>query len=405
MCPRAAGAYTRAYPRRHAELGPGVVVEEGPLSAWWRATVVALAALVAGAGGALRAQGAQTGWEATGLAEAVTHLETSAGGAFYAVARAERPPSARAWRSDDGGATWRPVGLPPEAGAVYVDPVDHDVLYAASGIGMHKSAEGGGTWALVLPQRPPGAEGWSPYSIRQLAISPADRNRIYLETFTYPGSVGQVVRSLDGGVTWEVGEKRSPGSPSFACSTTVVLAHATDPDRLLRAHGCQLAESEPVNLYQSRDWGATWQSVGQTARPDAAVGWRGVRPERLYMAVTVTSLVGPGKQTRPLGSVLRRSDDDGQHWQDVLDLTAEGVPDSGRSVTALAYDPGRPDTVYAAVGAGVRVSADAGATWADLGRQDLPPIKDLALGVDGLNLYAATQAGVLRLRLSEGAVD
>ena len=35
-------------------------------------------------------------------------------------------------------------------------------------------------------------------------------------------------------------------------------------------------------------------------------------------------------------------------------------------------------------------SVDGGATWSDLGRQDIGAVSDLALGVDGRNLYAAT---------------
>ncbi len=35
------------------------------------------------------------------------------------------------------------------------------------------------------------------------------------------------------------------------------------------------------------------------------------------------------------------------------------------------------------------------ATWSDLGRQDIGAVSDLALGVDGRNLYAATDQGVV----------
>jgi hypothetical protein len=68
---------------------------------------------------------------------------------------------------------------------------------------------------------------------------------------------------------------------------------------------------------------------------------------------------------------------------------------------ALAYDQGRPDRVYVAAGGGVRASADGGATWADLGRQGLPAIRDLVLSPDGEQLYAATEQALYRLRLEE----
>ena len=74
----------------------------------------------------------------------------------------------------------------------------------------------------------------------------------------------------------------------------------------------------------------------------------------------------------------------------------------GQSSGGLGYDPLVPDHVYIGLtygGGGAKVSADGSNTWNDLGRQDLGEIHDLALGVDGRNLYAATDQGVHRLAL------
>ena len=81
-------------------------------------------------------------------------------------------------------------------------------------------------------------------------------------------------------------------------------------------------------------------------------------------------------------------------------------------VGGLAYNPTRSERVVVALnrslgpdleqthqGSGLTVSIDAGATWVDLGRQDLPPVHDLALGIDGKWLFAATSDGVWRLQL------
>ena len=76
---------------------------------------------------------------------------------------------------------------------------------------------------------------------------------------------------------------------------------------------------------------------------------------------------------------------------------------SGPAIGGLAYDPSFPDQVYAGLGNGaVKVSSDGGGTWRDLGRQDLGRLDDLALGIDGMNLYAATEQGVWRIRLMQG---
>jgi hypothetical protein len=120
--------------------------------------------------------------------------------------------------------------------------------------------------------------------------------------------------------------------------------------------------------------------------------------ERLYATVQV-----PAPQTSGRGSQLRvrwrtlRSDDRGATWQQ-LD---ERQVDFDSDTFALAADPGNPDRIFALESAyAARVSTDGGQTWAGL--PPLPTrttIADLALGVDGRHLYAATYNGVFRLPL------
>ena len=44
----------------------------------------------------------------------------------------------------------------------------------------------------------------------------------------------------------------------------------------------------------------------------------------------------------------------------------------------------------------VRVTGGSGATWTDLGTIPVAQVNDLMLGIDGANLYAATDQGVWR---------
>src|SRR6266536_2588462 len=79
----------------------------------------------------------------------------------------------------------------------------------------------------------------------------------------------------------------------------------------------------------------------------------------------------------------------------------------------LAYEPAQPDHVYVArqvfpaffeppAGGAVAASLDGGETWADLGRQDIGAVSDLALGADDGWLFAATDQGLWRWRLGDG---
>jgi hypothetical protein len=82
-------------------------------------------------------------------------------------------------------------------------------------------------------------------------------------------------------------------------------------------------------------------------------------------------------------------------------------------IGGLAYDPAQPDRHYVGLNdcvghfsqrtcAGrVTASSDGGATWAGLGGRALAKVNDLALGIDGLNVYAATDEGLWRLRLDQ----
>jgi len=158
--------------------------------------------------------------------------------------------------------------------------------------------------------------------------------------------LGGVMRSVDGGLTWE---DRKPGSQADAHT---LGTHPRAPGRVYEAAGGGYAES--------RTGGATW-------RPDD----EGL--ERSYLwglavdpgdpeTVVVSAARGPYEAHHPEGAwstVYRRSK--GRHWQEVTD----GLPPRrGRRVMTLASLPDEPRVFYAAVQEGdLYRSADAGGTW------------------------------------------
>jgi hypothetical protein len=155
---------------------------------------------------------------------------------------------------------------------------------------------------------------------------------------------------------------------------------------------------------RTRDAGGTWvegfspdyQAVGNV------VGGSGAQPNRFYLA---------GLKVEGLGATLYRSDDDTQTWSPVGSF-ARIDNAVGSTITGLAYDPGNSDLVFVALmhlrGARlspenppqVLASEDGGATWQDLAQGQLGPINDLALGIDGQTLFAATDQGVVRVPLT-----
>jgi hypothetical protein len=113
---------------------------------------------------------------------------------------------------------------------------------------------------------------------------------------------------------------------------------------------------------------------------------------------------------------IRRTYDDGVTWTQVLSvdsmLTGEGryasVEPIRLAAASLVQDPTDPSIAYLAMNQQVPgsksitsrillyTSVKQGA-WHDLETQDFGQVSELAVGIDGLNLYAATSTGLWRL--------
>ncbi len=370
-----------------------------------------------------RAQ-AQPIWEPRGLTDPVYRLFTPASGAFLATT------SQGLVRSDNAGRSWRPLSLPPAAGAVAVDPTNHDVLYATGAEGLYRSADGGATWTvrLTYAQVDPTAADPAHQPWRwAIAVSPAYNNLVYAVAYqSWPGTAPlRLLRSPDGGRTWQPIRTTGPASIGCGWEVFMLVPHPTDNGRAFASLACSGGRDFGASLEQSRDQGLTWATWAEGAQPAdgaamgagyprALVGGQGAMPRRWYLATNRDDRLG--------GASVFRTDDDGATWSEVLAFRGGGNPqypyadDPGAprvSATALAYDPAHPDRVFAGTGvqpgdadhpvqtAGVKFSLDAGGTWQDLG-QDIGTVNDLALGVDGHNLYAATEAGLWRMQMDEG---
>jgi photosystem II stability/assembly factor-like uncharacterized protein len=310
-------------------------------------------------------------WEALPLGGRVLQLFTPASGAFFA-----RTPDGLL-RSDDGGGSWNRVNTPPGLQFAAVDPLDHTVLYVSADDGISKSADDAATWTLVLPTGERAAN---------MAISPADRDLVYLALTGRGISADfRFLRSPDGGATWEQLEEHHNSLCGWGAP--ILVAHPADPNRLFRTASCYAGRSATVGdtLDLSLDRGASWAALFESRPnfPTDLVGGRGAAPARHYLGVDYR---------RDPVAWLYRSDDDGGTWTPVF-------TQPGATVGGLAYDPAAPDRVFLALGSGVKASPDGGATWTDLGRQDLGEINALVLGIDAGNLYAATDQGLWRLHL------
>lgn len=123
---------------------------------------------------------------------------------FYAGVK-----SGGAYRSDDGGASWRPIsnGLNDEIRQLAVDPRDTARIYAATGGGFYISPDRGVNW------QPAEGEPGERYVTGLLTVAPAGRPGSVVVAMTTAGPPGtwhkgkgadvKVYRSVDQGVTLE----------------------------------------------------------------------------------------------------------------------------------------------------------------------------------------------------------
>jgi photosystem II stability/assembly factor-like uncharacterized protein len=254
------------------------------------------------------------------------------------------------WKTTDAGVTWTPIfdGQPiASIGALAVAPSNPNVLYAgtgesdiradlSSGDGVYKSQDGGATWKNIGLR--------DSHQISQIVVDPHNADIVYIGALGHaygPNDERGVYKSIDGGNTWtHVLDK----GPSIGVSD---LAIATAAPNILfvgtwNAHRPPWSTYAPLQgpgggLYRSTDSGATWTQMTGHGLPDGDWGRVGVAVapdgKRVY------ALLDAGRK-----SGLYRSDDGGDTWT---------LADSDARLTSRAWyfnwvtvDTGNPDVIY-----------------------------------------------------------
>ena len=279
------------------------------------------------------------------------------------------------WKSDDYGRTWNPIfdGEKSQSiGAIAVAPSNANVLYVASGEGLHRpdlsigdgmyrSNDAGKTWqhlGLLDAEQIPA-----------LAVDPRDPNKVFAAVLGHPYGPNEergIFRSTDGGATW----KKVLYKDADTGGSDVVI-DPQHPDVVYAAlWQSRLGPWEDGNqydgtnggLFKSTDGGDTWTKLTKGLPDDLVqieVAIAPSDPNRLYATLSTKH---EGGYASGAGLGVYRSDDAGESWNKATDDPRPAMKIGGGDLPIPAVDPKNPDVVYSASIVTMR-STDGGKTW------------------------------------------
>jgi photosystem II stability/assembly factor-like uncharacterized protein len=233
---------------------------------------------------------------------------------------------------------------------------------AASG-GVWKSVNGGTTYKPVFDRE-------DVQSIGAVTIDPSNPKTVWVgtgEAWTRNSvSVGDgVYKSTDGGENWtNVGLKDSE-------HIAKILVDPNDGNNVLVcAAGHLWDDNDERGVYKSTDGGKTWKKVLAGANGSsgcALLAMSRQEPKTIYASMWDFRRQGWTFRSGGPGSGLFKSTDGGEHWTEINDTNAKGLPPKPWGRVAVAVAPSKPQVAYANIeaekGRGLYRSDDGGATW------------------------------------------
>ena len=282
------------------------------------------------------------------------------------------------WKSDDYGRIWTPIfdQQPTQSiGAIAVAPLDPNIIYVASGEGLHrpdlsvgngiyKSTDAGKTWTHLGLR-----DG---QQIPALVVDRRDPNRLYAAVLGHPYGPNEergIFRSTDGGKTWlnvlSVDENTGGSDIEMDPSNPDVLYASLWEVREGPWEDNNEFQGTSGGLFKSTDGGNTWHPLTKglpNKLTQINVAIAASQPSRLYATVATTER---GEYGSGAGLGVYRSDDAGENWHVATTDPRPAIRIGGGDLPVPKVDPKNPDVVYSVSIVTVR-SIDGGKTWTSL---------------------------------------
>ncbi|HYU45217.1 MAG TPA: glycosyl hydrolase [Terriglobales bacterium] len=247
-----------------------------------------------------------------------------------------------------------------------LDAVDQDgritVFVGAASGGVWKSVNGGTTYKPVFDRE-------EVQSIGAVTIDPSNPKTVWVgtgEAWTRNSvSIGAgVYKSTDGGENWSnAGLKDSE-------HVAKILVDPGDGNKVVVcALGHLWDDNDERGVFRTIDGGKTWKKVLAGANGSTGCAMMAMsrqEPDVIYAALWDFRRQGWTFRSGGPGSGLYKSADGGEHWTEVNDASAKGLPAKPWGRVAVAVAPSKPQVVYANIEAekrGLYRSDDGGANW------------------------------------------
>jgi photosystem II stability/assembly factor-like uncharacterized protein len=268
------------------------------------------------------------------------------------------------YRSQDGGDHWERLNFPVKdlvVWSIVFDPKNPRTLYLGTApTAIFKSEDGGDNWRRLRIIDPVGMVKMGfPCRIIRLAVDPANTNEIYAGL-----EVGGVIRSLDGGETWDDCTKELIKFTEKEHLQSQLISD-TNREGMMDSHALTVSAAQPgtvflatrMGIFCSADKGESWTEM-EIWRQSPLSYARDIQvapdnPRTLYAALSDAALGRNGS--------IYRSQDLGQTWKRF---------DHGLTVRTtmmtVAPSPRNSKVVFGATRKGqVFGTLDGGATWAE----------------------------------------
>jgi photosystem II stability/assembly factor-like uncharacterized protein len=368
---------------------------------------------------------------------------------YYAAAA-----SGGVWKTTNGGTTWIPIFDEQGSysiGTVLLDPAHPQVVWVGTGEnnsqrsvgygdGVYRSDDGGKTWKNVGLK--------TSEHIGKILIHPGNSDIVYVAAqgpLWGPGGERGLFKTTDGGKTWKNVLAISPNT-----GVTDVVLDPRNPDVLVaasyqrRRHVWTLINGGPESaLYKSFDGGSTWTKLN-SGLPTGDLGRIGLalaasNPDVLYAIIEASDKKGGIFRSADLGATWERRNEFDQQAQYYAHLAVDphnsdrvfvmGVhiqvsSDGGKTLTRLSerfkhvdshtiwMDPRDPDFYRVGCDGGIYESHDRGANWRFIDNLPITQFYDVAVddGAPFYHVYGGTQdnntlGGPARTRSIHGVLN